>query len=134
MEKIDPQNPATLSSKVINDILRNDLEFNGVVITDDMTMGVIVKNYDIGDAAVKSVNAGSDIVLVCHRYENMIKVIDALKQAYKNGVIDENRINESVYRILKLKEKYGVSDDVIKTVDVNRINESVDAVLKGKIK
>ena len=56
LPKIDSENPATLSKIIITDILRNDMEFDGVVITDDMTMGAITGNYDIGDAAVKICN------------------------------------------------------------------------------
>ncbi|HBI27489.1 MAG TPA: beta-N-acetylhexosaminidase, partial [Peptococcaceae bacterium] len=66
LPKIDANHPASLSQTVITDILRNDLQFDGVVLTDDMTMGAIVNNYDLGEAAVESINAGSDIVLVCH--------------------------------------------------------------------
>ena len=57
------------------------MEFDGVVITDDMTMGAATDNYDIGDAAIKSVMAGTDIVLVCHGDENQGKGDTSLKSA-----------------------------------------------------
>ena len=81
LPKIDSENPSSMSKIIITDILRKDLNFNGVIITDDMTMGAIVKNYNISEAAVKSVKAGTDIVLVCHGYDNEVAVINALKNA-----------------------------------------------------
>lgn len=130
LNKIDPSNPSSMSRIVITDILRTQMNFNGVVVTDDMTMGAIVNNYDIGAAAVKSVNAGSDIILVSRGYGNEVKVIDALKRAAENGSIPQQRINESVYRILKLKQKYNLKDTVINSVDINKINNEIGAVLQ----
>jgi beta-N-acetylhexosaminidase len=75
LNRIDPAEPASLSGTVITDILRNHLYFSGVVITDDMTMGAIVQNYDLSNAAVKAVNAGSDIVLVSRGYDNEVSGI-----------------------------------------------------------
>lgn len=129
LPEIDPDNPATFSKTIITGLLRNELGFGGVVITDDMTMGAIMQNYGISDAAVKSVNAGSDIILVAHDYAMQVKVIEALRQAAADGIISEQRINESVYRILKLKAKYRLADKAIGSVDVNAINGRIDNVL-----
>lgn len=134
MPKIDAQNPASFSKTIISDILRKQLNFNGVVITDDMTMGAIMKNYNIGEAAVKSVNAGSDIILVAHEFNNEVAVLDALKNASNKGTISKERINESVYRILKLKEKYNLTDNTIKSVNVSDINNKINSVLNPYIK
>ena len=79
LTKIDSENPATMSKEVITNVLRENMEFDGVVITDDMTMGAIIENYDIGEASVKSINAGADIILVCHGYENELNVINSIK-------------------------------------------------------
>jgi len=133
LNKIDPAYPASMSKTVITDILRGTLNFTGVVITDDMTMAAIIKYIDIGEAAVKSFNAGSDILLVCHEYDNQLKVINSLKTAVKNKVISENRLNESVYRILKLKEKYIINNDTIKSIninDINGINNKIETLIK----
>jgi len=129
LSEIDPENPASLSGIVINDILRGYLGFEGVVITDDMTMGAITGNYEIGEAVVKSVKAGTDILLVCHGYDMETDAINALKAAVARGDITEDRINESVYRILELKRKYALADDVIDTVRVEKINQRIDEVL-----
>lgn len=129
-DKIDPQNPATFSRKIIEELLREQLNYKGLVLTDDMTMGAIMENYDIGDAVVKSIEAGSDIVLVCHGYENMIKSIKALKEAVEKGIIKEDRIDESLYRILKIKKEYELKDDIIEEVDIDRINNNISRILK----
>ena len=91
LPKIDSENPASLSKAVITDILRGKLNFNGVVITDDMTMGAIMKNYNIEEAALKSINAGSDIILVCHGYNNEVEVINALKKAVGDGTLTDRK-------------------------------------------
>jgi beta-N-acetylhexosaminidase len=130
LPQIDKENPSSMSKAIITDLLRNKLKFDGVVITDDMTMGAIMKNYNIGEAAVKAVNAGTDIVLVCHEYEKEVEVINALKNAVKVGSISELQINDSVYRILKLKEKYRLKDEVISDIDVDKINNKINKLLK----
>ena len=129
MNSIDPENPASLSKTVISDILREQMNFSGVVITDDMTMGAIDKNYKISDAAVKSFNAGSDIILVCHGYENQVNAMDTFKAAVQNGTITEDRLNESVYRVLRLKGKYKLADVEMPSINVAEINKKIDAVL-----
>lgn len=131
LPKIDPKYPASMSKTIINDILREDLNFDGVVITDDMTMGAVTKNYNIGDAAVKSVNAGSDIILVCHGYDNEVSVVNVLKKAVQNGIITEERVNQSVYRILRLKGKYEINSKTVESIDISRINSKITGILKA---
>ena len=130
LNKIDATNPASMSKIVITDMLRENLKFPGVVITDDMTMGAIIKYNDIGEAAVKSFNAGTDIILVCHGYDNELKVINSLKIAVQNKTISENRLNESVYRILKLKNKYRLNNNTIKSINIDLINDKIKDLLK----
>lgn len=128
--KIDSENPATLSDKIIKELLREGLNYEGLVLTDDMTMGAIMENYDIGDAVVKTIDAGSDIVLVCHGYENMIKALNSVKDAVENGEIKEDRIDESLYRILKIKEQYELKDNIIEEVDIDKINNGISKILE----
>jgi beta-N-acetylhexosaminidase len=134
LPKIDKGNPATFSKAIITDILRNYLKYEGVVITDDMTMGAIVKNYDIGEAAVKSLNAGSDIILVCHDFEKETAVLEAIKLAVQNKTITEKSIDEKVHRILKLKQKYNIKDEKIDAVNVKAINDKINALIKVNFK
>lgn len=128
--KLDKNNPSTLSKTIITDILRTKLGFNGLIITDDMTMGAITENYNIGDAAVKSINAGSDIILVCHDINNINTVINSIKFSISKNIISKNRINESVYRILLIKEKFNINSNKIDFVDINSINYKIKEVLK----
>lgn len=129
LNKIDPDNPSSLSKTIITGLLREQMKFGGVVITDDLTMGAILKNYDVGDAAVRAVNAGNDIVLVSHGYENEVKAADAVKKAVRDGTISMARVDESVYRILKLKDKYKLKDGITDSVDIGKINGRIGAVL-----
>ena len=106
LDKIDNKNPSSMSKTVITGILREKLGFDGVIITDDMEMKAITENYTIEDASVKSIIAGCDILLIGSGTEYVNKVIDAIKEAILNGHISEERIDESVTRIIKLKSEY----------------------------
>ena len=99
---IDNQNPATLSKKIITDLLRNELNFQGVIITDDLEMGAVA-NYSDDEIGVVAVKSGADILLVCHEYSQQKSVCDGVLKAVQSGEISEDRINESVRRILKMK-------------------------------
>jgi len=92
--------PSTLSYRVLTEKLRNEMNFNGIIITDGMEMGAIHKVYDSGDAAVQAILAGVDIVLMPYDFE---EAFNSVVQAVKNGEISETRLNESVERILEFK-------------------------------
>jgi beta-N-acetylhexosaminidase len=126
--KIDPQYPSSLSKIVVTDLLRKKLHFSGVIITDDLTMGAILQNYDIGDAVVKAIQAGNDIALVCHGLDNQMKAKNAILAAVKDGKISEQQINNSVYRILKLKKKYHLNDKQIPTINTTSINQDSEEI------
>ncbi len=129
LPKIDGKFPSSMSKKVITDILREQLAFDGVVISDDMTMNAITNNYDMKEAAVESVKAGSDIILVAHDYNKIIATVDALKQAVIKGEISEDRINESVRRIIGLKNKYTIRDKKVKSIDIETLNQFIRNIL-----
>ena len=128
LPKIDPENPSTLSKIVIDHILRNDLNFRGVVMSDDLTMGAIIENYSIDEATSKALFAGNDILTVCHGYENIISSIEGIKRGLEIGEIEESRIEDSVYRILKLKEKYNISDEILKDINIKELNDETKKV------
>ena len=129
LPKIDARYPSSLSKTVITDLLRNEMKFDGVVMTDDLTMGAITEQYDIGAAAVKAIQAGSDIVLVCHDFDKETAAIEALRAAAQRGELSRERIDESVTRILRLKEKYGVGGEKVGSADVRKINAEIRSVL-----
>jgi beta-N-acetylhexosaminidase len=134
LPQIDASHPASFSKTIVTDYLRNELHFAGVVITDDMTMGGIVKNYDLQDASVKSILAGCDIILVAHDYNKAVEVITTMRRNVENGVIAAEAINQSVYRIMRLKQKYGLTNQKSQPADVAVINHHIHDVLAlGKI-
>lgn len=134
LSNIDNENPASLSKTIINGMLRDNLKFKGVVITDDMTMGAIAENYDIGEAAVRSLKAGSDIVLVCFDYENQIKVLNDIMKAVNNNDISQDELDTKVYRVLKLKDKYNLADNQIEVPNIEDINRKTVAVFEKYLK
>ena len=99
---LDTTYPASLSKNIIQNTLRDKLGFKGIVITDDLEMGAISQYYDFSKIGMLVVEAGADIMLICHEKA----VYDGLLFAVKSGRISEDRINESVKRIIKLKIKY----------------------------
>nr|WP_276576364.1 beta-N-acetylhexosaminidase [Caldicoprobacter algeriensis] len=113
--------PASLSREVITGVLRQELGFDGVVISDDMEMGAIQKHYGIEDAAVRAVLAGTDIVSICHTYEKQKQAFEALIKAVDDGTIPMERIDESVKRIITLKLKYGLNDQPMDTSSISKI-------------
>ena len=82
--------------------------YNGVVVTDDMDMGALAKHYTFGDMAVQSIQAGSDILLVCHEYEHMQEAYNGLMKPSKTAPISKERLDESVKRILLMKMNHGI--------------------------
>lgn len=121
--ELDPDNPASLSKAIVTDLLKGELGFNGVVFTDDLTMGAVSEQYTADEAAVRALKAGCDMLLVCFEYENAENTIDAIVSAVKNGQLDEERLDDAVLRILTMKSKYNVSSEQISEPDVEAINE-----------
>src|SRR5882762_2937957 len=114
----DPNTPATLSSRILTDLLRKDLRFEGLIVTDAMDMGGITVRFAPGEAAVRAFVAGADALL-------MPPVPDAafegLQSAVKSGRISRERLDASVRRILQAKAKLGL--DKTRLVDINAINQ-----------
>lgn len=98
--------PATLSYKILTQLLRNELGFKGLVITDCMNMKAIDTYYGTEEATAKAIVAGADLICLSHTYQKQIRVIKRIYEAVKEGVITEDRINESLGRILHMKKEY----------------------------
>ena len=92
--------PATMSKEVISDLLRSELGFNGVVITDAMNMGAITEYYGADEAAIRALKAGADMVLMP---ENFKTAYEGVIAAVKDGTISEDRINNSLKRVFRIK-------------------------------
>ena len=92
--------PATLSETVITDLLRNELGFDGIIITDSMSMGAIVDHYGPGEAAVQVIRAGGDMILMP---QDFVEARQAVLEVVYQQEITEERINESLRRIYRIK-------------------------------
>jgi len=123
-DALDPEHPATLSSLILIDYLRDKLGFKGVVITDSFNMGSIQKSYDPPEAAILTILAGADMIMLAEeRYgedvgdyiKSQNEMIDRVEQAVMEGRIPMERLNEAYNRIISLKEKYKLTEKL--TVD-----------------
>ncbi|MBB6453853.1 beta-N-acetylhexosaminidase [Salirhabdus euzebyi] len=129
--KLDSKNPSSLSKKIMTDLLREKLHFRGVVITDDLTMKGITNDYSVSEAALQSFKAGSDILLIAHGKDNIVSSYERIQHAVKTGEISEERLNESVYRILSLKSKYKVENNLVNPVDMKEMKEDMERILSN---
>ena len=131
-EALDPENPSTLSKKILTGYLREKLGFKGVIITDSFNMWAIQKNYDPGEAAIKAILAGADMIMLAEeRYgedvgdykKSQTLLIDRIEKAVMDGEIPMERIDEAYNRIKALKEKFQLASRV--PVDVAKAGQTV---------
>ena len=106
---LDKDTPATLSKKIATELLREKHGFKGVAMTDCMEMNAVKKLYGSGEAAVRAIEAGMDLLTVSHTLEAVDEIVNAIYRAVEEGRLTEERIDLSVERIRKLKEKYGLT-------------------------
>jgi len=97
--------PSSLNGKFVTELLRNELNFGGISITDDLEMGAILKNYGIGKACVMAVNAGEDMLAICADRDNIIAGRDAVIDAVERGETSIERIDEAVARIERGRQR-----------------------------
>ena len=114
--------PATLSSEILTDVLKNSLGFRGIVVTDSLEMDGIKKHYGNGEVAVAAVKAGVDVLLLP---PDAVEAIDAVERAVKSGEISEKRIDESVKKILDAKQRLGL--DKNRTAGIEKIGNIVSS-------
>jgi len=131
MTALDGQYPASLSPAVVDGLLRTQLSFEGVVCTDDLTMAAVSDTWGMGEAAVLAVEAGCDLLLVCHGADNLTAARAALLDAVADGRISGERLDESVYRILSLKAACGAENRAVEAPDVSALNDLLRAALPG---
>jgi len=107
---IDPNYPATLSPLFLQNILRNELKFDGVIVSDDMQMGAITENFGFEDALIRSINAGCNLLIISNNgseYDEQAPydAVEIIFQAVKSGKISQEKIDESLEKINLLKNK-----------------------------
>lgn len=106
--RLDKNNPATLSRDTLTGLLRRQLNFQGVIISDDLMMGAIGKNYSYEDSLAKAINAGVDILLVSGGPKNLVPhTVETIQRMVVEGRIEVSRIEESSARIRALKQRLG---------------------------
>jgi beta-N-acetylhexosaminidase len=112
--------PGTLSSKVLTGILREELKFNGLIVTDAMSMAGVAARYTPAESAVKAIKAGADVIL---KSPDIDAAIAGIKEAVAKGEITEARINASVERVLRAKTALGLRAK--RTVDLDEVDRVV---------
>ena len=123
---LDPSREvATISKPIITGILREELGFNGVIMTDSFTMGGLANKYEISDAAVRAIEAGVDLVLL--KDENALRgeVYRGLLDAVRTKRLSEGRVNQSVRRVLSAKARIGLLDGNCGIVDLGHVSEKL---------
>lgn len=114
LPRIEPSRlPGTLSPAIVTGILREEWGYDGVVVSDCLEMDAIAGHYGVGEAAVMAVEAGVDLITVSHRYERQIEVLEALIQAVESGRLQEERIDQSIARILRVKQQRRMGEPML---------------------
>lgn len=103
---LDEHLPATLSPIIIGKLLREDMRYDGVVLTDDLEMHAIIDHYGIEDATIRALLAGCDMPLICKDRNREIAAITAVEKAVANGTIMRERLSLSLARIARLKDRF----------------------------
>ena len=101
--------PSTLSKVLLTQLLRNELGYQGLIISDGMEMKAISDEYGIGEGCVMALNAGCDILLLCHEYSEQKEAFETVKKAVGEGRISVDLLKDKVLRINKAKEKVKIS-------------------------
>ena len=103
---IDPGSPATFSSKIMNDLLRAELDYSGLILTDDLEMGAITKKWSVPKAAALAFEAGADLLLICESQHMAMEAISEIRSLILKGCIPLQRLQSSFERILEAKKRY----------------------------
>lgn len=103
--------PATLSYRIMTGLLRKQLSFEGLIVSDCMEMSAIKDYYGTAQAVIKGIEAGVDMFFISHHLEYQIESVQLVKKAVLEGALQESRINQSVEKILSIKEKYNLFDN-----------------------
>jgi beta-N-acetylhexosaminidase len=115
--------PATLSQKILTGLLRNQLGFEGVIVTDCLEMNAIAETIGVARGAVEAIKAGSDFILVSHSLVRQTAALEAVMEAVMTGEIPESRIDESARRIWELKRSRGLFQATIPAANPIRAEE-----------
>lgn len=121
------QEPASLSEGIMEDLLRDEIGFRGVLFSDDLTMGAITDRMSVSEAAVDFIGAGGDVALICHGETEVMEAFKAIEAAVRDGIISEEYINQKLVRIIRLKEDFKLGDEPVN----DNSQEGIDSRIEG---
>lgn len=116
-QQIDPENCATISTKIITNILRNQLNYQGLVLTDCFEMDALCRTLPIEHAAIQSLNAGCDIITISHTLQKQILVQKSIIQAVQDGTISSNTLQNKLDKIKRYKQTYCTQNSTANPID-----------------
>jgi beta-N-acetylhexosaminidase len=128
-DAIEPKLPATLCRDVIEGVLRRELGFGGVIVSDDLEMRAVRDHWGVADAAVRAIEAGCDLLLVCEHEQNVVAARDALRDRARNDPAFEGRLREAEGRIEALRESLPHANDI----DPARIDPEASVAMEREI-
>ena len=131
---IDPDKEiATLSRAIITDVLRGELGFDGMVMTDSFTMGGLVAKYEVNEAAIMCIQHGVDLILLKDETALRGELFDGLTAAVRSGRITEDRLHNAVGHVLSLKERFGLLDGAKGMVDLDKVQSTLDEPVNAQV-
>ncbi len=104
--ELDPNHPATLSPRILTELLREELGYDGLVVTDDLEMGAIENAMAVAEAARLAFHAGADLLLICKEHEKVRETIAGLDAARANGMVQGIRVAQAAARINQVRENF----------------------------
>ncbi len=105
-KNIDPEYPGTVSKKIVTDLLREELRYNGIIITDDLGMKALANRYTTEEIPVMALKAGCDMLLYCNEFDAPPKALEAVRKAIHDKEIPHPQIQESLHRVAELKKTH----------------------------
>lgn len=130
VENIDRTEPASLSKKLISKYLVEKNNYKGLIVTDDLKMWGIKLKYRPEVAVYKAIQAGNDLILIGANTKKVRGIIRYISRKIKNGNLSIERIEYSVEKILRIKEKYNINDEIVRGTDIENVNKEIDELNK----
>ncbi|HKP72371.1 MAG TPA: glycoside hydrolase family 3 N-terminal domain-containing protein, partial [Pyrinomonadaceae bacterium] len=131
--------PASINPEIVTKLLRDELGYTGLVVTDDLEMGAIARHYEIEETVRLAIEAGEDMLLICARPDLIRRGFASLLQAARDGVLSEERINASLERIAHFKtliqppRPFDAARFAALSDDVLALNRKLNYTYGGKI-
>jgi beta-N-acetylhexosaminidase len=118
LPRIDPDRPASISPSVLEHLLRRELQFDGVILADDLGMGALARRYRCGDSAVRTLEAGTDIAMLCHDASLVPEAINAVNAALEAGRFEAEKWAAARARIARLRERVSTAETAIPPLEI----------------